>query len=158
MAVTLNLMDRFRERFLDGNNTVDLEYSGAPAGAVLKLLLAVASGFTVNQNTNTTLSNVTYTEVTGTGYTAGGNALENASVTMDGSGLITVDADNPATWTQDAGGFSNARRALVAFDNGGAQSTWPVVAYSNDFGADQGNVAGDFSIQLSANGLFQSAR
>lgn len=156
-SVTFNLMDSFREDFLDGTTTVDLEYSGTPAGAVLRCL--ICSALTIDQNTDVTIADVaTLTEVSGTGYSAGGNALANATVTKDGSGNITVDADDPATWSQDAAGFSNARFAVIAFDNGGAQSTWPVVGYSADFGSDQGNVDGDFSIAVHTSGLITSAR
>ncbi len=153
---TFNLMDKFRERFLDAAGGVDLEYSGSPAGAVLKM--ALASALTVDQNVDITQADLAvFTEVTGTGYTAGGNACANATVTIDGAGLITVDADDPATWSQNAGGFADAVRAVLLFDNGGAQTTWEVVGYSDAFAA-AGNVAGDFTVQFAAAGIFTSAR
>jgi len=156
-AVTFNLLDQFREDFLDGTTTVDLEYTGTPAGAHLKCM--ILSALTIDQNADALVSDcAVFTEVSGTGYTAGGNSLANASVTLAAGGTITVDAADPATWSQDAAGFSNARRAVIAYDNGGASTTWPIVGYSDDFGSDQGNVAGDFSVALNANGIFQSAR
>ena len=157
-TVTFNLFDAWRENRMQMDDTVDLEYSGTPAGAVLKMMLASSAVFTVNQNTNVTLADITHTEVTGTGYTTGGNACANASISMDAAGLITVDADDPAAWTENGAGFTNARRALLVFDNGGAQSTWPVVGYSADFGADEGNDDQDLQIQFGAGGIFTQAR
>lgn len=156
-AVTFNLMDTFREDVLDGTVTIDLEYTGTPAGAVLRCL--ICSALTIDQNTDTTIADcAVFTEVSGTGYTAGGNALANGSVTLAAGGTVTVDADDPAVWSQDAAGFSNGRFAVIAFDNGGAQSTWPILGYSADFGANKGNVDGDFSVTVNASGLFQAAR
>ncbi len=156
-AVTFSLMDKFREKVLDGTGGIDIEYSGTPAGAVLKCL--ILSALTINQNADVTIGDcAVFTEVTGTGYVAGGNALANASVTLDGAGLITVDAADPAIWAQNAGGFSNARRAVVAFDNGGASNTWEILGFSADFGSDKGNVDGDFTVTINAAGLFTSAR
>lgn len=158
MAIAMNVCDTFREKLFDGTNTVDLEYSATPTGAHLRLLLATAASFSINQNTATTLSDVTYTQVSGTGYPSNGFSLANAGVTKDGSGNISVDADDPATVSADAGGFTAGRRFLLAYDNGGAVGTWPVVAYSDDAGADISNVAADVTIAFNANGLIRSTR
>ena len=156
MAV-FNLMDKFREKRLDDSGAIDLEYSGTPAGAVLRML--IASALTVDQNVDVLVSDLAvFTEVSGTGYPAGGEALDNAIVTIDGAGLITMDADDPDTIAQNAGGFTDGRFAVIAFDNGGASSTWEVFGYSADFGSDKGNVDGDFTVQPDAAGLFTSAR
>lgn len=157
-TVTFNLMDTFREdRFDAASPAVDLEYTGTPAGAVLRCL--ILSALTIDQNTDVTIGDcAVFTEVTGTGYPAGGNALDNAIVTLDGSGNVDIDADDPDVWVQDGSGFTNARFAVIAFDNGGAQSTWPLVGYSADFGADKGNQSGDFTVTLHATGLFRAPR
>ena len=96
--------------------------------------------------------------MTGTGYTAGGNACATPTWTgPDGSGVLTFDAADPATWTQNAAGFSNGRRAILYYDTG-VSTTSRLVGYSADFGADSGNVAGDFSVTFNASGIYTSSR
>lgn len=151
MATTMNLYDNFRKKQASGSGAVDL------TTLTLKMMLTTAA-YTPNQNTDDFRNDLGATEVSGTGYTAGGNALSTVLVTMDGSGNIKIDANDPATWASNAAGFSNARRAVVYIARGGAASADELVAYSADFGADSGNVAGDFTITLSANGLITSAR
>jgi len=156
MATTFNLMDKFREKILDETAVTDIEYSGTPANDVMHILLA--SALTVDQNTDVLVSDLAvFTEVTGTNYTAGGNAVANATVTIDGAGLITADVDDPAVWSQHASGFADAVRAVLAMKNAGASSTWPLIGYSDAFTA-AGNVAGDFAVQFAAAGIFTSAR
>lgn len=147
-----NLYDIFRENQVDGNGGFDME---TPGGNGIKCAL-VTSAYTPNQNTHDFFDDIT-NEVTGTNYTAGGNVCSNPAVTMDGAGLITFDADDPATWSQNAGGFSTARRAILYRDTGTA-ATSQLIAYSDAFSADRGNVDGDFSITFDAAGVFTSAR
>ena len=148
-AVTFNLYDQFRKNSFNGGD-VDFD------AATLKMA-TVTSGYTPNQNTDDFFDDVSASEVTGTGYTAGGQATANGISTVDGAGLVTVDADDPATITQNAGGFSNGRRN-VWYDDTGVESTSRLVGFSNDFGSDQGNVDGDFSTTFNAAGAFTSAR
>jgi hypothetical protein len=150
-SVTFNLYDKFREGSFDGN-AVDFE---SPGGNGIKCALVTGS-YTPDQNAHDFFDDIT-NEVSGTGYTAGGNVMSNGAATVDGSGNVTVDLDDPATWTQDASGFSNARRAIIYHDTGTASSS-RLIGYSNDFGSDQGNDSGDFSISVNASGLFTSAR
>lgn len=144
-----NAYDIFRRKQLGGiTGTIDL------TGVTMKCAL-VAAGYTPNQNTHDFFDDIT-NEVTGTGYTAGGNTVANVTVSLDGSGNITIDGDDPATWTQDAAGFSTAVRAVLYADSGVA-ATSALIAYSGTFTAG-GNVAGPFSIQLDASGIMTSAR
>jgi len=149
---TWTLADNGRLRQLNGGG---LDFD-TPGGNGFKIAL-VTSAYTPNQNTHDFWDDASANEVSGTGYTAGGNVLNNPSVSMDGSGNITIDGDDPATWAQDAAGFTNARRAVLIRDTGVA-ATSEIVAYSDDFGADRGNVAGPYSIQLDAAGIITSAR
>ncbi len=142
-----NLFDTWRDNRLD-------DTSAAVAGT-LKVAL-VDAGYTPDQNLHDFFDDIT-NEVTGTGYTAGGNAAASPTYTLSGVGLITFDASDPATWAQDAAGFSTARRAILYYDTGTA-STSRLVAYSDDFGADRGNVSGDFSIAFDAAGIYTQAR
>lgn len=89
-------------------------------------------------------------EVSGTNYTAGGNACANPAVTVAGN-VVTWDADDPAAWAQDAAGFDDARYAIL-MKSTGTNGTSNLVAY-HDFGANKGNVAGDLTVQLAADGI-----
>lgn len=151
-AVTLNLYDEFRESYFDGTNSLNFE---TPGGNGIKAAL-VTGTYTVDQNLHDFFNDIT-NEVSGTGYTAGGNVMANGAVTLDGSGNVTVDLDDPATWSQNGAGFSNARRVIVYHDTGTA-STSRLIGYSDDFGADKGNVDGDFTVTVNASGLITSAR
>jgi len=98
------------------------------------------------------------TEVVGSNYVAGGGTLANPVISMDANGNVAIDMDDPPTWNQHASGFANARRAVGYVARGGAASADELVAYTDDFGADKGNVEGDFSIALNASGLYTSVR
>ena len=90
--------------------------------------------------------------------TAGGNVISTITASLDGSGNVVIDGNDPATWAQNAGGFSTARRAILYVARGGAASADELIAYSADFVADIGNVAADLIITLSASGILTSAR
>lgn len=116
----------------------------------------VAAGYTPNQNTHVFFSSVT-NEVTGTGYTGGGNAVANPLISMDGAGLVTFDADDPAPWAQNAGGFTDGRRFILYADSG-TPATSPLIAYSDAESADFGNVDGPVTVELDAAGIFTIPR
>lgn len=150
MATTFNLYDAWRDIVADPTRA-------AAVSGTLKLAI-VTSAYTPAQNTHDFWDDVSANEVSGTGYTAGGNACASPTWTgPDGSGVLTFDASDPATWTQNAAGFSNGRRAILYYDTG-VSTTSRLVGYSNDFGADAGNVAGDFSVTFSASGIYTSSR
>src|SRR3989304_764441 len=152
MATPLNLYDQWRD------TVADPARAAAVAGT-LKCAIFKAT-YTPDQNLHdfydyrVAASN----EVVGTNYTAGGNACASPTWTgPDGAGLLTFDAGAPATWLQHAAGFSNGRRASF-WEDPGAPATSRLVGYSADFGADSGNVAGDFSVAINAAGIYTSAR
>lgn len=118
----------------------------------------VANAYTPDQAAHDFWNDVSANEVSGTNYTAGGNQLTNPTCTISGAGLLTWDADDPATWAQHASGFSNARRAIIRRNSGSGASADEIIAYSDAFAADRGNVSGSFSIALSASGIFTQAR
>jgi len=142
-----NLYDQWRHNRLDDTN--------AAVTGTLKVALVTAT-YSPDQNLHDFFDDIT-NEVTGTGYTALGNAAATPTYTMSGAGLETFDAADPATWAQNAGGFSNARRAILYYDTAVA-ATSRLVGYSDDFGADKGNVSGDFSIAFDAAGIYTNAR
>ena len=145
-----NLYDKFREHQNDGGNV----NCDTPGGNGFKVALVTAT--TPDQNLDEFFDDI-ITEVSGTNYTAGGNVCANPALTLDGSGGVKFDSDDPATWAQSGSGFSTARRAILYRDSGVA-ATSELVAYSDDFGADRGNVAGAFSVELDAAGIWTSAR
>ena len=149
-----NLYDIFRHKQVANNSeAIDLN---TPGGNGIKIAL-VTSAYSPNQNTHDFWDDVSANEVSGTNYTAGGNVCANPGTSLDGSGNVVFDADDPATWSADGSGFSNARRAIMYRDTG-TGSTSQLIAYSDDFGADKGNVGGDFSIALAAAGILIAAR
>lgn len=150
MPTTLNLYDTWRDHVADPTRA-------AAVSGTLKCMLVTAS-YTPNQNTDEFVTTPITNEVSGTGYTARGNAC--ASPTWsgpDGSGVSTFDASDPATWTQNAAGFSNARRAVFYYDTG-TNGTSRLVAYTDNYGADLGNVAADLVVQINAAGIYTSPR
>lgn len=141
------IYDTFREHRVDPSN-------GAVSGT---LKCALLEAHTPDLNADEFFDDVSGDEVSGTGYTAGGNECANPGVTLDGSGNVTFDADDPAQWDEEEGGFSAARRAVLYYDTG-TPSTSRLVAISEDFGADKGNADGDFAIEFDEDGIIVSAR
>lgn len=120
--------------------------------------MLVTASYTPNQNTDQFVTTPIASEVTGTGYTARGNACATPTWTgPDGAGLMTFDASDPAIWAQNAAGFSTARRAVLYYDTG-TDGTSTLVAYTDDFGAAAGNVAGDFVILFNVAGIYTAPR
>ena len=149
MAVSFNLYDEWREAVADPTR------SAAIAGT-LKLAIVTAT-YTPDQALHDFFNDIT-NEVTGSNYTAGGNSCATPTWVDGGAGgTMTFDASDPATWVQHASGFSNGRRAILYYDTG-TGSTSRLVGYSNDFGADSGNVAGDFTIAFDAAGIYTAPR
>lgn len=151
MAITFNLFDQYRDIVADPTRAV------AIAGT---LKLAIFKAFTPDQNLHDFYNDLVAAtnQVAGTNYTAGGNACTSPTWTgPDGAGLLTYDATDPAVWSQSAGGFANGRRAILYYDTG-VDTTSRLVAYSDDFGADAGNVAGDLLVSFNAAGIFTSPR
>lgn len=146
----MNLYDQWRDTVADPTRA-------AAIAGTLKCMLVTAS-YTPNQNTDQFVTTPIANEVTGTGYTARGNACATPTWTgPDGAGLMTFDASDPAAWAQDPAGFNTARRAVLYYDTG-TNGTSVLVAYSADFGVAVGNVAGDLSITFNAAGIYTAPR
>ncbi|HFE45914.1 MAG TPA: hypothetical protein ENJ18_10565 [Nannocystis exedens] len=143
-----NIYDRYREGQHDSRQI-------NPETGTLKAAI-VSSLYTPDQNVHEFFSDIT-NEVSGTGYTAGGNQCLNPAVTMDSAGLITFDADDPAQWAQDPAGFSNGRRFILYFDTG-VTTTSRLLAFSDAEAADFGNVSGPLTLQMAAAGIWTNAR
>lgn len=109
---------------------------------------AATNTYTINQDTNEFFSDVT-NEVTGTNYTAGGATLTSPTVTR-ATNTVTFDAAD-VVWTQNAGGFSNARKFIVYRSTGTASTSKLYSVVTAD--ADVGNVTGDLTIQWNVSGI-----
>lgn len=86
-------------------------------------------------------------EVTGTGYTVGGATLTGTALTDSPAGTLKYDATD-TSWTTST--ISNARGALIYAD---ALAGNNAIVFIN-FGADYSTVAGTFTIQYAAAGIF----
>jgi deoxyribose-phosphate aldolase len=123
------------------NGSIDLDTDS------IKLML-VTSTYVPNIDTHTKRSDVT-NEVVGTGYTAGGVALANKTVTANNTtDKGAFDADDVVISTATL----TARGAVLYKSRGGASTADELIAYL-DFGADITSTAGNFSIAFDVNGI-----
>ncbi|WP_330264663.1 hypothetical protein [Streptomyces griseorubiginosus] len=100
----------------------------------------VGPGYTPNRNTQGAWSTVSPNEVSGTGYTAGGQALANKALSY-ASYKMKMDADD-VTWT---GLTANVRWAVVYDDTATGK---PLIGYV-DLGETLSLSNEDFTIQFS---------
>jgi len=108
----------------------------------------LTSSYTPNQDTHDYFNDVSANEVTGTGYTAGGNTLASKTATYDsGTNVIVLDAAD-VTW---ASSTITARYAVV-YDSTGTASTSALIGYV-DFGSDQSSTNGNFTITWDSTGI-----
>ena len=132
MAITQAMCTSFKQALLDG----EMDFSSDTA-QTFKIALYTSSA---TLNASTTAYSVT-NEVSGTGYSAGGNTLTiSANPTTSGTTAFLDFADT--TWSSAT---ITARGALI-YQSGGSN---PAVAVL-DFGADKTSTAGDFTIQFPA--------
>jgi len=130
MAITQAMCTSFKKALLDG----EMDFSSDTA-QVFKIALYTSSATLGAATTAYSVTN----EVSGTGYTAGGNTLTiSANPTTSGTTAFLDFADT--TWSAAT---ITARGALIYKDGGGN----PAVAVL-DFGADKTSTAGDFTIQF----------
>jgi len=115
----------------------------------IKVMLTTSS-YTPNQDTHVYKSDVT-NEVSGTGYTAGGQALTSKTVTYD-SATNTVILD--AADTVWASSTITARYAVIYDDAGASDSTKVLLGYV-DFGSDQSSTSGNFTLTWDATGIIR---
>lgn len=129
MAITQALCTTFKVALLNG----EMDFSSDTA-QTFKIALYTSSATLDATTTAYTATN----EVSGTGYTAGGNAIT-ISVNPTSSGTTAYLDFADTTWSSAT---ITARGALIYDANG---TTNPAVAVL-DFGADKTSTAGDFTI------------
>lgn len=116
----------------------------------IKVML-VGSGYTPNQDTHDYLDDVVASEVSGTGYTAGGATLASKTLTYDSATNVTVLDAADVTW---ASSTITARYAVV-YDDAGATNAQKVLLGYVDFGSDQSSTSGNFTITWDSTGIFR---
>jgi hypothetical protein len=130
MAITQAMCTSFKQALLDG----EMDFS-SDTSQTFKIALFTSSA-TLDA---TTTAYSTTNEVSGTGYTAGGNTLT-ISTNPTTSGTTAYLSFSDTTWSAAT---LTARGALI-YQSGGSN---PAVAVL-DFGADKTSTAGDFTIQF----------
>jgi len=93
------------------------------------------------------------TEVSGTGYTANGLALDNKTLSTNNPALASSDDEVIA---QNGAGFTNGRKYAFSKILGGASSADPLLWYGAAAG-DFGNVAGALTLDVPTNLISLSA-
>ena len=134
MAITQAMCTSFKQQLLEG--THNFKNSG---GSTFKLALFTSSA-TLGASTT---AYATTNEVSGTGYSAGGNTLTRVDPTTSGTTAFTDFADTTfSTATITANG------ALIynTTTGGGSGTTDSVIVLA--FGGDKTSTAGDFTIQF----------
>jgi hypothetical protein len=138
MAVTISLYNHTAQLFASGANL---------AADTYKVKLYASATFNA---ANTTLASITGTEATtGTGYTAGGQALAGVSVTTVTTNDAKFDA-NDVTWTA-SGGSITAAYAVIYNDT---DTNDPPIAFIDFDGSQSAGDGTDFKIVWNANGIF----
>ena len=114
----------------------------------IKVLLTT-SAYTPNQDTHDYHNDVT-NEVSGTGYTAGGQQLANDTITYNaGTNVWKYDADD-VTWTTVT--LSDVKNAVIYDDTPATSAAKPLIGYGVIDSAVAPN-AGNLVITWDANGI-----
>lgn len=136
------LFDNFRLKQINGN-ALNL----AAGGATIKCALITTA---LAPTTATDTAWGSYTEVSGTNYTAGGIDISTSQSVALATGTVKYTTSVTIKWLQNAAGFSNARYAVLYDSVSNKLVAW------GDLGANVGNVSGDLQITIDANGIFTS--
>lgn len=131
MAITQSMCTSFKQALLDG----EMDFS-SDTSQTFKIALFTSAATLGAATTAYSVTN----EVSGTGYTAGGNTLT-ISVNPTTSGTTAYLDFADTTW---AAATITARGALIYKADG---VTNPAIAVL-DFGSDKTSTAGDFTIQF----------
>ena len=128
MAITQAMCNSFKTELLGGTHDLDTD--------VIKIALFTSSATLGASTTAYSTSN----EVSGTGYTAGGNTLSGATISLSGSTAIVDFTDT--TWSSAT---ITARGALI-YNSSKADRAIAVL----DFGSDKSSTNGDFTVVFPA--------
>ena len=126
MAISQAMCSSFKSEVLGGIHDLDTD--------TIKIALYTSAATLGAATTAYSATN----EVSGTGYTAGGNTLTGAAISLDGTTAIVDFADT--TWPAAT---ITARGALI-YNSSKANRAIAVL----DFGSDKTSTNGDFSVQF----------
>ena len=145
MAITTAMATSFKSELLQGIHNFHNGSGGGTTtttgtGNTFKIALYTSSA-TMSASTT---AYATTNEVSGTGYTAGGNTLTNVDPTTSGTTALTDFSDT--TWSSSS---ITARGCLIYNSSTTAGSANRAVAIL-DFGADKTSTSGAFTIQFPA--------
>ena len=129
MAITQAMCSSFKQQILLGEHDLDTD--------VIKLALYTSAATLSAATTAYSTSD----EVVGVGYTAGGNTLAGATVSLTGTTAFVDFTDT--TWTTAT---ITARGALI-YNSSKSDKAIAVL----DFGSDKTSTAGSFTVQFPAN-------
>lgn len=131
--------NHFKAKIMDG--TIDLDTDDVRVALL-------TSNYTPDKDAHHYWDEVNANEVSGTGYTAGGQLLSGKAVTIDDTDDEGVfDADD-VTWTNSS---ITARYAVVFKSTSQASTSDLVCAF--DFGSDKTSSSGDFTISWNDEGV-----
>lgn len=109
----------------------------------------LTSSYTPNQDTHDYFDDVSTYEVTGTGYTTGGQTLGSKTITYDtANNVIILDAAD-TTWSSST---ITARYAAIYDDSGATAASKALIGYV-DFSSDQSSTNGNFTITWDSTGI-----
>ena len=129
MAITQSLCSSFKQQILLGEHDLDTD--------VIKIALFTSAATLSAATTVYSTSD----EVVGSGYTAGGNTLTGATVSLSGTTAYVDFSDT--TWSTST---ITARGALI-YNSSKSNKAIAVL----DFGADKTTTAGNFTVQFPTN-------
>ena len=129
MAISQAMCTSFKAEILGGIQDLDTD--------VIKIALYISAASLDAATTAYTTSN----EVTGVGYSAGGNTLASPTISISGTTAYVDFADT--SWTTAT---ITARGALI-YNSSKANRSIAVL----DFGSDKTSTAGTFTVQMPAN-------
>ena len=127
--ISQSLCSSFKQQILLGEHDLDTD--------VIKIALYTSAATLGASTTVYTTSD----EVVGAGYTAGGNTLSGATVSLSGTTAYVDFSDT--TWSTAT---ITARGALI-YNSSKSNKAIAVL----DFGADKTSTAGDFTVQMPTN-------
>lgn len=134
MAISQAMCISFKKELLEAKHNFLLS-----GGHTFKIALFTSSATLGASTTDYSTTN----EVSGTGYTAGGNTLTRIDPTTSGTTAFTDFADT--TWSSST---ITARGAMIYnTTSGGSVATTDAVCIL-DFGSDKTSTSGDFTIQF----------
>lgn len=131
MAITQAMCTSFKVELMQA-----LHNFTTSTGNTFKIALYTSSATLSASTTAYTATN----EVSGTGYSAGGNTLTNVTPTSSGTTAFTDFADT--TWSNST---ITARGSMIYNSTNGNRSV-----VINDFGSDKSSTSGDFTIVFPA--------